>query len=449
MMLTKLLAVTKKDLKLLYRDKGGFFFTFIFPILMAVFFGSMMSGGGGVKGISLQVVDYDQTTESQQFIDKLDAAAELRVTRVDEETAKNTVRKGKAAAFLILPQGFGAAKGNIFSGDTAHVQLGVDPKRHAIKGLLQGVLMNYAAEDMQSSFSDMSKLNSQLDQSLASIQKSRDKGEFTEPEKADRLTEFLTDFQDMVATDGFGNSSPQQNNDAANPDSAVNEPTNNGFKGLQPLIIDSVDITVNKDGPANGYDVSFPQGIIWGMMGCLSAFSLSLVTERNQGTLSRLLICSANRSTILAGKALACFFTIIFIASSLLLLGKLVFGIQIREPLYMVFSLVAIGFCFSGLMIMFSVISKSEKAASGITWAAMMIMAMAGGGMMPLAFLPAWMGPISQFSPIKWSILALEGPMWRNFSLLEMLPILAVLVGIGLLGFLVGTRLFTWQSNSQ
>lgn len=441
-MINKLLAVTLKDLKLLYRDKGGFFFTFIFPIIMAVFFGSMMSGGGGMKGISLQVVDQDQSISSQAFINKLDAAAELRVVLVDEATARNAVRKGKAAAFLILPQGFGEAKGNLFSGKTATVQLGVDPKRSAIKGLLQGVLMSYAAEDMQSAFTDTSKLNTQIDQSLEEITNAREKGEFKDDAKAGRLSDFLSDFQEMVATDSFNNNSSA--NETANPD----EGDANGFKGLQPLIIETQDIAVNRDGPPSGYDVSFPQGIIWGMMGCLSAFSLSLVSERNQGTLSRLLVSSASRSTILAGKALACFFTIIFIAVSLLLLGMLVFGIQIRQPGYMMLSLFAIAFCFSGLMIMFSVISKSEKAASGITWAAMMLMAMAGGGMIPLAFLPAWMSPISQFSPVKWSILALEGPMWRQFSLPEMLPVLAVLIGIGLGGFLLGVRLFKWQGSN-
>lgn len=442
MMLSRLLAVTQKDLKLLYRDKGGFFFTFIFPIIMAVFFGSMMSGGGGMKGISLQLVDQDQTVSSRAFIQKLDTADELTIIQVDENTARNAVRKGKAAAFLILPKGFGEAKGNLFSGKTATVQLGVDPKRSAIKGLLYGVLMNYAAEDMQASFTDTDKLSTQIDQSLADIRKAREKGKLKDDAKADRLVIFLNDFQEMVATDSF------DNNNSTTESDKTKDNDEGGFNGLQPLVIETQDIAVNRDGPPSGYDVSFPQGIIWGMMGCLSAFSLSLVSERNQGTLSRLLISSANRSTILAGKALACFSTIIFIAVSLLLLGKLVFGIQVRQPAYMLMSLFAIGFCFSGLMIMFSVVSKSEKAASGITWAAMMLMAMAGGGMIPLAFLPAWMTPISQFSPVKWSILALEGPMWRQFSLAEMLPVLAVLMGIGLTGFLLGVRLFKWQGKS-
>ena len=432
----KLFAVSRKDLKLLYRDKGGFFFTFIFPVLMAVFFGSMMSSSGGMKGISLLVVDHDKTEVSAAFVAKLDAADELRITKVEEEFARNQVRKGKSAAFLILPEGFGEAKSNLFSGETATVQLGVDPKRKAIAGLLQGVLMSHAAEDMQDVFGDTSQMTSQIDKSLASISESKEKGEFSDDEQADKLTDFLSNLQEMVATDGFGS------NDSSGGEAADDS---SGFNGFQPLVIEKQDVVTQKDGPSSGYDISFPQGIMWGIMGCLSTFALSLVSERNQGTLSRLLLSDASRGTILAGKALACFITILFIATGLLILGKFVFGVSINQPFHMLLSLLAIGICFSGLMMMFSVVSKSEKAASGITWAVMMIMAMSGGGMIPLAFLPSWMSSVSQFSPIKWSILALEGPIWRQFSLPELFPSLLVLVTIGVVGFTLGVRLFKWQ----
>jgi ABC-2 type transport system permease protein len=433
----KLFAVSRKDLKLLYRDKGGFFFTFIFPILMAVFFGSMMSTSSGMKGIRLLVVDHDQSVESAAFVEKLNTSDALRTAPTDEKTARDQVRKGKFPAFLILPEGFGEAKSNMFSGGTATVQLGVDPKRTAIAGLLQGVLMSQAAEDMQDTFGDTSKMTSQIDKSLSSIQESREQGGFSDDAQAQRLTDFLTDLQDMVATDGFAGSNSSGGGE-------TNEESS-GLGGFQPLEIETVDVVTQRDGPTSGYEISFPQGIMWGIMGCLATFALSLITERNQGTLSRLLLSDASRGTILAGKALACFITILFIAIGLLVLGKLLFGLTVRQPLHMVLSLLAIGVCFSGLMMLFSVVSKSEKAASGITWAAMMIMAMSGGGMIPLAFLPAWMSTVSQFSPIKWSILALEGPIWRQFSLPELMPALLVLLAIGTAGFVIGVRLFKWQ----
>ena len=39
-----------KDLRILLRDKAGFFFTFIYPVLIAVFMGVIFSGGGGASG---------------------------------------------------------------------------------------------------------------------------------------------------------------------------------------------------------------------------------------------------------------------------------------------------------------------------------------------------------------------------------------------------------------
>lgn len=42
----KVLALAGKDLRLLIRDRAGFFFVFFFPLLYAIFFGFIFSGGG-------------------------------------------------------------------------------------------------------------------------------------------------------------------------------------------------------------------------------------------------------------------------------------------------------------------------------------------------------------------------------------------------------------------
>ena len=65
-------------------------------------------------------------------------------------------------------------------------------------------------------------------------------------------------------------------------------------------------------------------------------------------------------------------------------------------------------------------------------------MAMFGGAMMPLAFMPSWMRNISHFSPIKWAILAMEGAIWRDFRFTEMLVPCAVLIAVGAVFFTLG-----------
>ncbi len=61
---------------------------------------------------------------------------------------------------------------------------------------------------------------------------------------------------------------------------------------------------------------------------------------------------------------------------------------------------------------------------------------------MPLFVMPGWMATVSGISPAKWAILALEGALWRGFSPAEMALPLGVLLAIGALGLVLGTRLF-------
>ena len=56
----------------------------------------------------------------------------------------------------------------------------------------------------------------------------------------------------------------------------------------QPLKITKKDVARVYDGPRNPFDITFPQGVIWGLIGCAMSFGISLVTERTHGTLVRL-----------------------------------------------------------------------------------------------------------------------------------------------------------------
>ena len=89
-----------------------------------------------------------------------------------------------------------------------------------------------------------------------------------------------------------------------------------------------------------------------------------------------------------------------------------------------------------------STLGKTEQAAAGAGWAVMMPLTMLGGGMVPLFFMPGWMVTVSSLSPVKWAILAMEGAIWRGFSLREMLLPCGILVVVGVVCFAIGTRTF-------
>jgi hypothetical protein len=58
--------------------------------------------------------------------------------------------------------------------------------------------------------------------------------------------------------------------------------------GWTPLKLTSVSVARERRGPQNAFDITFPQGVIWGLIGCMMTFGMSLVTERTHGTLVRL-----------------------------------------------------------------------------------------------------------------------------------------------------------------
>ncbi|MCA9244607.1 MAG: ABC transporter permease, partial [Phycisphaerales bacterium] len=153
-----------------------------------------------------------------------------------------------------------------------------------------------------------------------------------------------------------------------------------------------------------------------------------------------------SRTQILLGKGLACFIATVGVAALLLIVAAIVFGVRPSAPAKLVMAVVSVSLCFVGVMMLLSVIGKTEQSAGGIGWAILMVMAMIGGGMVPLMFLPGWLQDIASVSPVKWSILALEGAIWRDFSYAELAGPCGVLVGMGAVCFVVGTRAFRWSA---
>ncbi|HXK61726.1 MAG TPA: ABC transporter permease [Acidobacteriota bacterium] len=417
----EVIAIAVKDLRLMLRDKAGFFFIFFFPLLIAIFFGTLfVNEGSTANRLKVFVIDEDQTSASQAFVDRLKAAPELEVHPASRQEAVDRVRRGGGTAYIAVLAGF--AEGNIFGDNPPAVELGVDPTRRAEEGLLEGVLMKYASERLSELFTDPAKATASLEQWRQEVLK---QPELSAAERQ-KVAGFLEDLSNVISR------MPPAEDDG--------QPQGR----FEPLRIEKADVQVHWEGPPSSYAVTFPQGVMWGILGCAAAFGISLVIERTRGTLVRLRMAPLGRGHILAGKALACFITMVTLSVTLLVFARLVFGVRPGSLSKLAFALGAVAVCFVGIMMLLSVLGRTEQAAGGIGWAVVVVMAMLGGGMLPLFFMPKWLQAISHFSPVKWGILAMEGAMWRGFSYTEMLLPCAILLAIGTVCFAVGERAFKW-----
>ena len=173
------------------------------------------------------------------------------------------------------------------------------------------------------------------------------------------------------------------------------------------------------------------------MLGCAATFAVTMVRERSQGTFYRLRVAPITRGQIIAGKGLACFLAVIGVNVVMVALGYAL-GMRPNNIAFLALAVCCMAFCVVGIMMLMSVIGRSEEAVSGASWGANVVMAMFGGGMIPLAFMPPFMKTLSNFSPLKWGVLALEGAIWRGFSFTEMLYPCAILIAVGAVGITGG-----------
>ena len=77
--MSPIIALAIKDIRLLFRNRGRIFFTFIWPIIVTVLFGFAFGGGSSGSGkVKVALVDEDQTDASRAFATALGDSFTLR-----------------------------------------------------------------------------------------------------------------------------------------------------------------------------------------------------------------------------------------------------------------------------------------------------------------------------------------------------------------------------------
>ena len=423
-----------KDLRLLSRDKLGAFFIIGFPIVMGLFFGMMMGGssGGGSGKMKIAIVDQDDSAISRKFVEMLRQKDMLTVEPMDLEPARESVRKGQRTAMIVLTKGFGKTAG-VFWDTPPEIQLGVDPSRNAEAGMLQGYLLEGIGELVATRFQDTDSLRDSITRQRETIETQQDIG----PANKLLFGTFFGSLETMIENLDTLPTKATEPGDSAN----ENSPAFN-FADIQTLDIsreiDPQSVSGQLQRVRSQWDISFPQAMMWGVLGCVAGFAISIAQERTQGTMMRLQVAPISRFEILAGKAIACFLAVLMVIALLTALG-MALGMRPGSFGLLALATFCVAVCFVGIMMVMSVLGKTEQAVSGSGWAINMVMAMLGGCMIPVMFMPAIIQKFSVISPIKWGILAIEGAIWRQFSLAEMVLPCGILLGVGTLGLVVGT----------
>jgi ABC-type Na+ efflux pump permease subunit len=176
----------------------------------------------------------------------------------------------------------------------------------------------------------------------------------------------------------------------------------------------------------------------------VAGIGTSILEEKENGTISRLLFSPVSLRTILFSKMLFALFIAVLQLSVMFLFSWIFLDLDISLNLEaLLLMILSTSFAVSSLGIFLAAIAKSRQQALSLSTLIILVMSALGGSMIPLFIMPDIMSDIAVVSVNFWSIQGFYDIFWRQLPLSEILPRIFMLTGFGLVFSFFSVRLFS------
>jgi len=397
-----MIKIALKDIRIFLRDIKGLLLTFLLPIVLITLFGLAFGGlarnSAKDRPANIYVADLDSSAASIQTIQKLDSLDEIALTPISLAVGKENVMNGNKLAMLVFYQGFGDS---IESGGTEPVELFYDDARELEANLIQYALISNLMEIMGSQ-SIRKKIMKSVNQRFPDIDSS-----------------IMANIEDEIALQ-FTPVSNKEDTLAA----ATTIGSQIGSLKVSPLARKkSIDWALIQ---------SFAGTAVMMLLFGVAAIGSSLLGERDEGTLKRLLYAPMNPLQILFGKMLYSMLLATIQLIVMLAFTVWVLGLEINGNLFYVFLLIiTTAYACASFGVFIASISGSRKQAESLATIVILIMSAIGGSMIPLFFMPAFMRKMAVVTINYWSIQGFFDTLGRNAGFMDIALSIAMLLLIG------------------
>jgi ABC-2 type transport system permease protein len=411
----KLLRVTLKDLKILFKDKGTLVILFIQPlafiIIMSLALGQSFNNLNNTNPVRVLLVNNDgQGVVAAKLLANFEGisnSGELKFEQKDptgeatltEEKAQQLVKERKRAMAVIIPAGFSEAVQN---GQKVTVNFVTDPaaSQQVVKPV-QGIVQSVLGQTVNP-FLTQQSLTQSLSGSLS-------------PEQLAQVNQQVA--QTLQAQSG----------------------TN--IVALAP--VNPVGVSAPKY--PSVYQQNVPGYTIMYVFFIVTTMAQSILAERKDGTFRRLLAAPIGRFSLLMGKFLPYYIVALIQVTILFLVGRFVFGMDLGENIAgLVLITLALAACAVSAGLLVAAFVKTDQQVNGIG-ILVLITAALGGCLVPLVFMPAFMAEVAKFTPHGWALIGYQDVMVRGAGLMDVLPTFGVLLAFAGVFFLVAVSRFRFN----
>jgi ABC-2 type transport system permease protein len=445
-----ILVLLRKDFTNFFRNKAAVSITFLVPFVMIYLFGQIFGVNrkdSGPNGIPLAVVNASDNPAAAKFVDALKAEKSFRVltqfvnpdksTRPLTEADARTLMQGSDPDFrfaLVIPADLISA-----THLGLHLKILSNPRNEietqTVNGLLQKTIFSNVPELLGQSLQARAKdflgdarlkqfngaiagaVSSTFGGNQAEIEQNLASGDFG----LGRLTKPVDPTLRRL-------DSPAPNADPKAAPAPAATPSTDALAKIIRLETEQV-VGANVKSPAataivGGWAIQF-------LLFALSASATSLFRERDAGIFQRLLASPVTRAHILWSKFLYGVSMGLLQLMVLFLAGRVLFGIEVEQHLGLLILVCAFAAaaCTSFGMLLAAVAPNAE-AASGLATFLIMLMSALGGAWFPISLMPQFIQQFSKLTLVYWSMEGFSAVLWAGQSLVQILPILAILGGI-------------------
>jgi ABC-2 type transport system permease protein len=379
--------ICAKDLKARLRDRSALLIGVVVPLGLAFIFNSIFSGISGASNvISLGVVNADHGVASQQFTSQvLPAVGRSGLVSIHTEPslarARALAANGTLAAVIVIPAGF-----------SARVQAGQPASMQVIGNVDAPISAEVARSIAQSYAADLNRV---------------------------RLS--------VATVAGSGSLSPPRIQALAAQAGAASAP---------------VAVT---DVSAQTRELNQKSFFAAGMAVFFLFFTVqfgvtSLLEERNDGTLARLLAAPISRASILGAKLLTSFLLGVISMAVLVAATTLLFGATWGNPAGVTVLIVTAILAATGIMALIATLARNAEQAANWQSVVAVILGLVGGTFFPVSQAPGVLSSITFVAPQAWFLRGLGDLRGGGVSVVW-LPALAMLAFAAVTGGLALFRL--------
>jgi len=437
------LALVRKDLKLFFNDRKAVVVGMLVPIVLASFFGYLFGGQGGnaeTSKVPVLVIDQDGSDISRGLIAQLTSEKSLDVKPSALDAARETIRKGKATAAIVIPRDFGKNAGRaLFTGagenGAGKPELGLlyDPSHRVELGMVKGILSGAVMQTVSKEMFTGSSGREMVAESLAQVgDNSQIPAEYRKP-----LRDLLGSVKEL---------NDRQNEQRERAGASGQRPLSGGL--TMPYETREQAITSGDNVEYNGYAHSFGgMGVQFILFMGLDV-GIALLMLRQTGLWQRLRAAPLSRTMLLGSRTVSACLVAGIILLVLFSFARIVFGVRVLGSLAgMVGVCAAFSLMTASFGLMVAALGETVEATRGYSIMATLFMVMLGGAWVPTFVFPSWLQKVSMIVPTRWAMDGLDGMTWRGLGFSSAIAPIAVLLLFTLLFGAIAVMRFRWRTD--